>query len=179
MHWISFLLQILIDFHLLPSSEREILQLLTSMSRSPDRSSDAGSDYNWPIDLNLEQIHQEQVLFENIAEEYVKGDDITVFFTIVNDGKINPDADRIGLTRVRNFVFLHLPWSVDHRSFRSAVRIWKNVCSLPPFKSPHRLAPVRFVMAQRHSPRHRCPTRKMNSINSVTSTRRTRVWAHR
>ena len=79
------------------------------MSRSPDRSSDAGSDYNWPIDLNLEQIHQEQVLFENIAEEYVKGDDITVFFTIVNDGKINPDADRIGLTRVRNFVFLHLP----------------------------------------------------------------------
>lgn len=70
------------------------------MSQTPDRVSDSGSDYGWPMDLHLEQIHQEQVLFENIAEEYVKGDDITIFFTIVNDGKINPDADRIGLTRI-------------------------------------------------------------------------------
>lgn len=70
------------------------------MSQTPDRASESGSDCSWPIDLNLEQIHQEQVLFENIAEEYVKGDDITIFFTIVNDGQINPDADRIGLARI-------------------------------------------------------------------------------
>lgn len=95
------------------------------MSQTPDRSSDSGSEYNWPIDLNLEQIHREKVLFENIPEEYIQGDDITVFFTVTNDGKINPDADRIGLTRVRvlEFFLLRTYTPVSSSSFRLALRI--------------------------------------------------------
>lgn len=71
------------------------------MSDTNDQSSDTGSDINWPLEHPLEGVHHEQVLFENVPDQYVKGDDVTVFFTILNDIKVNPDDDQIGLSRVR------------------------------------------------------------------------------
>ncbi|CAF0738659.1 unnamed protein product [Adineta ricciae] len=43
---------------------------------------------------------QDQVVFENIADQYVKGEDVTVHFTILNTAKINATDDFIGLLRV-------------------------------------------------------------------------------
>ena len=43
---------------------------------------------------------QDQVVFENIADQYVKGEDVTVHFTILNTAKINAADDFIGLLRV-------------------------------------------------------------------------------
>ena len=76
---------------------------INAMSESNDQSSDTGSDINWPLDHPLESTYHEQVLFENVPDQYVKGDDVTVFFTILNDIKVNPDEDQIGLSRVRTF----------------------------------------------------------------------------
>ena len=148
------------------------------MSQTPDRASESGSDCSWPIDLNLEQIHQEQVLFENIAEEYVKGDDITIFFTIVNDGQINPDADRIGLARVKIFVLYFDQCHSDRIfifSFRLAVQIRNNAYSMLQYKSHHRLVLVLFVMVQQHLLQQHYPMSKMNSINFVISIGTTNV----
>jgi hypothetical protein len=71
------------------------------MAESNDISPDVKSDINWPNDHKLDSTQSEQVLFENVPDQYVKGDDVTVFFTILNDTKVNPDEDQIGLARVR------------------------------------------------------------------------------
>ncbi|UJR14228.1 hypothetical protein I4U23_001220 [Adineta vaga] len=42
---------------------------------------------------------QDQVVFENVADQYVKGEDLTVHFTILNDEKIDLTEDSIGLLR--------------------------------------------------------------------------------
>jgi chromosome segregation ATPase len=70
------------------------------MSEINDQCSDTSSDLNWPLDHTMERQHQDQVVFENVADQYVKGEDVTAFFTIVNDIKVNPEVDQIGLLRV-------------------------------------------------------------------------------
>ncbi len=40
------------------------------------------------------------VVFEDVVEQYVKGRDVTVSFTVSNEIEVNPDEDQIGLTRV-------------------------------------------------------------------------------
>jgi len=80
------------------------------MSEINDQYSDTSSDLNWPIDHPMEGQQHARVVFEDVADQYVKGDDVTVFFTILQEIKVNPDEDRIGLLRVRlitkkNFFF--------------------------------------------------------------------------
>jgi hypothetical protein len=71
------------------------------MSEINDQHSDTSSDLNWPIDHPIE-LHQQhdRVVFENVADQYVKGEAVTAFFTILHDVKIYPDEDQIGLLRV-------------------------------------------------------------------------------
>ena len=70
------------------------------MSHTTDLSPDTGSELNWLLENPIERMQHEQVLFENVPDQYVKDDDVTVFFTILQDDKINADEDQIGLTRV-------------------------------------------------------------------------------
>ncbi|UJR32918.1 hypothetical protein I4U23_020379 [Adineta vaga] len=71
------------------------------MSEINDQSSDTSSELNWPVDHPMEQVaHHVQVVFENVADQYVKGEDVTAFFTILQDIKVNPNEDQIGLLRV-------------------------------------------------------------------------------
>ena len=42
----------------------------------------------------------DQVVFENIPDQYVKGEDVIVHFTILNDNKIDSNDIQIGLLRV-------------------------------------------------------------------------------
>ncbi|CAF4669978.1 unnamed protein product [Rotaria sp. Silwood1] len=65
-----------------------------------DQCSDTSSDLNWPLDNTLERVQDDRVVFENVADQYVKGADVTAFFTILHDIKVNPDEDQIGLLRV-------------------------------------------------------------------------------
>ncbi|CAF4973984.1 unnamed protein product, partial [Rotaria sp. Silwood1] len=65
-----------------------------------DQCSDTSSDLNWPLDHTLERVQDDRVVFENVADQYVKGADVTAFFTILHDIKVNPDEDQIGLLRV-------------------------------------------------------------------------------
>ena len=44
--------------------------------------------------------NQDQVVFENVPDQYVKGEDVTVNFTILHDIMVNPNEDQIGLLRV-------------------------------------------------------------------------------
>jgi hypothetical protein len=50
---------------------------------------------NSPVNGN-----QDQVVFENVADQYVKGENVTAYFTILHDTKVNPTEDQIGLLRV-------------------------------------------------------------------------------
>jgi hypothetical protein len=75
------------------------------MTESTDQYSDTGSDLNWPLDHTMERQNFDQVVFENVADQYVKGDDVTAFFTVVHDTKDNSDEHEIGLFRVCFFVF--------------------------------------------------------------------------
>lgn len=50
------------------------------------------------IDSRIEM--NDVVVFENVADQYVKGEDVHVDFTILNHSEIHPDEDRIGLIRV-------------------------------------------------------------------------------
>jgi DNA repair exonuclease SbcCD ATPase subunit len=70
------------------------------MSESNDHASDSGSDVNWPLDNSIERQNHDQVVFENVADQYVKGEDVTAFFTILEDVKVNVQGDHIGLLRV-------------------------------------------------------------------------------
>jgi hypothetical protein len=45
------------------------------------------------------QLH-DGIVFHDVAEQYVKDQDVTAFFTISHSVKINPDEDQIGLLRV-------------------------------------------------------------------------------
>jgi hypothetical protein len=64
------------------------------------QSSDTGSELNWPLDHPIEGQQLDRVVFEAVADQYVKGENVTAFFTILQDVKINTDEDRIGLLRV-------------------------------------------------------------------------------
>lgn len=77
------------------------------MSDVSDQLSDTSSDINWPLDHPIERQPDDRVVFENVADQYIKGADVTVFFTILHDIKINPDEDQIGILRVR-FIMLFL-----------------------------------------------------------------------
>lgn len=77
-----------------------------SVNREP--SSDGSLDFNWPNDAALEGHQYDRVVFENVADQYVKGEDVTAFFTIFQDIKVNSDEDQIGLLRVRNFIHTFL-----------------------------------------------------------------------
>lgn len=44
--------------------------------------------------------NHDQVVFENIPDQYVKGEDVTVYFTILNDIKDRQNEFQIGLLRV-------------------------------------------------------------------------------
>jgi len=70
------------------------------MAEITDQSSDTSSDLNWPLDHSIEGQQQDRVVFEAVAEQYVKGENVTAFFTILQDVKINSNEDRIGLLRV-------------------------------------------------------------------------------
>jgi hypothetical protein len=50
--------------------------------------------------MEVKQQQHDRVVFENVADQYVKGEDITAFFTIHHGIEINPDEDQIGLLRV-------------------------------------------------------------------------------
>jgi hypothetical protein len=67
------------------------------MSETNDQHSDTSSDLNWPIELHQQH---DRVVFENVADQYVKGEAVTAFFTILHDVKVYPDEDQIGLLRV-------------------------------------------------------------------------------
>jgi hypothetical protein len=70
------------------------------MAEANDQSSDTSSDLNWPLDHSIEGQQQDRVVFEAVAEQYVKGENVTAFFTILQDVTINSNEDRIGLLRV-------------------------------------------------------------------------------
>jgi hypothetical protein len=71
------------------------------MSDINDQCSDTSSDLNWPLDHPIEQqLQHDRVVFENVPDQYVKGEDVTAFFTVLQDSKINPDEDQIGLLRI-------------------------------------------------------------------------------
>jgi hypothetical protein len=44
--------------------------------------------------------NQDQVVFENVPDQYVKGEDVTAHFTILHDITVNSNEDQIGLLRV-------------------------------------------------------------------------------
>jgi hypothetical protein len=56
-------------------------------------------------EMNRVDTNHDQVVFENIPDQYVKGEDITLHFTILNDNKVNLNEDRIGLLRVNSLLF--------------------------------------------------------------------------
>jgi hypothetical protein len=70
------------------------------MSEINDQLSDTSSDLNWPLEHHIEGQQHDRVVFENVADQYPKGENVTAFFTILQDIKTDPDADRIGLLRV-------------------------------------------------------------------------------
>ncbi|CAF2265531.1 unnamed protein product [Rotaria magnacalcarata] len=70
------------------------------MSDINDHLSDTSSDLNWPLDHSIERQPDDRVVFENVADQYVKGADVTAYFTILHDIKVNPKEDQIGLLRV-------------------------------------------------------------------------------
>jgi hypothetical protein len=57
-------------------------------------------DLSLPVDHPMEEQRHDQVVFQNVADQYVKGEDVAAFFTISKDITVNPDEDQIGLLRV-------------------------------------------------------------------------------
>ncbi len=50
--------------------------------------------------------NHDQVVFENVPDQYVKGENVTAHFTILRDIKVDPSEDQIGLLRVSEiFIF--------------------------------------------------------------------------
>jgi hypothetical protein len=50
----------------------------------------------------------DQVVFENVPDQYVKGENVTAHFTILHDIKVNINEDRIGLLRVCFLFFIKI-----------------------------------------------------------------------
>jgi hypothetical protein len=71
------------------------------MSDINDQLSDTSSDFNWPLEAALEGHQHDRVVFENVADQYVKGENVPAFFTVLQDIKVNAEEDQIGLLRVR------------------------------------------------------------------------------
>lgn len=67
---------------------------------------DQSSDINWTCDHSMEVKEQNGVVFENVADQYVKGEDVTAFFTTSNGTKVTPTEDQIGILRVYKFSFV-------------------------------------------------------------------------
>jgi hypothetical protein len=44
--------------------------------------------------------NHDQVVFENVPDQYVKGENVTAHFTILHDIQVNGNEDQIGLLRV-------------------------------------------------------------------------------
>jgi hypothetical protein len=87
------------------------------MSETINRHSISKSDASSSHDVSRERQQEDQVVFENVADQYVKGEDVTSYFTILNDTKANPSEDQIGLLRVCHsfrllisFLILNLGW---------------------------------------------------------------------
>lgn len=57
------------------------------------------SSHSWTSLSNLDACH-DQVVFENVPDQYVKGENVIANFTILHDDKVNPNEDQIGLLRV-------------------------------------------------------------------------------
>jgi chromosome segregation ATPase len=70
------------------------------MAEINDQLSDTSSDLNWPIDHPMEGQQHDRVVFENVADQYVRGQDVIAYFTILQDIKVNLNEDQIGLLRV-------------------------------------------------------------------------------
>jgi hypothetical protein len=49
---------------------------------------------------NTTRERHDQVVFENVADQYAKGQDVTAHFTVLNDAKIDASEHQIGLLRV-------------------------------------------------------------------------------
>ncbi|CAF3917010.1 unnamed protein product, partial [Rotaria sp. Silwood1] len=58
------------------------------------------TDLIMPSDGHHERQQHDQVVFENVADHYIKGEDVIAYFTILNDIKIHSNDDQIGLLRV-------------------------------------------------------------------------------
>ncbi len=85
-------------------------------------SSNTSSYLNWPFDHQIKVRQQHDgVSFQNVANQYVKGEEITAFFTISRDTKVNPDGDQIGLIRVYKFylkffyIFAFIDWLYKYK----------------------------------------------------------------
>lgn len=50
----------------------------------------------------------DQVLFNDVADQYIKGQDIIAYFTVLTSQQIDPNRDQIGLIRVLiSLIFIH------------------------------------------------------------------------
>ncbi len=62
--------------------------------------------------MEQQQQPQNRVVFDNTADQYVKGEDVTAFFTIQDGIEDVSNEDQIGLLRVRStflkFIFLYI-----------------------------------------------------------------------
>ena len=47
-----------------------------------------------------ECVHYDQIIFENVADQYAKGEAVTVHLTTLPEAKLNTDEDQVGLIRV-------------------------------------------------------------------------------
>ena len=76
-----------------------------------------------------ERQYRDQVVFENVADQYVKGEDVTAQFTIIYDSEVNSNDDQIGLLRVSLlFFYLLLPYYMFCPfTFRSVRQMFNNV----------------------------------------------------
>lgn len=70
--------------------------------------------------------HHDQVVFENVADQYVKGENVTAHFTILHDIKVNSTEDQIGLLRVCLNIYL-INFDLDFFEFRLVQQIFKIV----------------------------------------------------
>jgi hypothetical protein len=81
----------------------------------------SNSNEGSPVDGN-----HDQVVFENVADQYVKGENVTAHFTILHDIKVNSKEDHIGLLRVCKNLVLLFESNLLFK-FRLVQQIFKNV----------------------------------------------------
>ena len=49
--------------------------------------------------------NHDQIVFENIPDQYVKGENVIANFIILRENKVNPNEDQVGLLRVCSALF--------------------------------------------------------------------------